>query len=92
MRWRRAVKDPHRPAEFEAIVAVARQQSRLLAEVAIQAGLRWGELIEFRRREAAGRGTRRDGTECSRAPIPGDAPRGVEPRSASAGPRWAYPA
>jgi integrase len=37
------------PAEFDAIAAaLPDEQSRLLAEVAIQAGLRWGELIELR--------------------------------------------
>ncbi|MEV5754678.1 tyrosine-type recombinase/integrase [Actinoallomurus sp. NPDC052308] len=37
------------PAEFEAIVAaLPDEQSRLLAEVAIEGGLRWGELVELR--------------------------------------------
>jgi integrase len=37
------------PAEFDAIVeALPDEQSRLLAEVAIEGGLRWGELVELR--------------------------------------------
>ncbi|MCW2862455.1 MAG: integrase family protein, partial [Actinoallomurus sp.] len=37
------------PPEFEAIMAaLPDEQARLLAEVAIQAGLRWGELVELR--------------------------------------------
>jgi integrase len=38
------------PAEFDAVVAaLPDEQSRLLAEVAIESGLRWGELAELRR-------------------------------------------
>ena len=37
------------PVEFESIVAaLPDEQSRLLAEVAIGGGLRWGELVELR--------------------------------------------